>query len=267
MRKKTRAKTTPGTKAKTKTSSPSKFWFGLLVGGAIAAAAVHFGPGWLKEAGQEKETNVRPANAITKTKSAGRAQEDAIGPANPDAPSLARSAPPRLSPNSSHPRTTPPVPKAPGGLPFFRDPARAAYLLTRLDMGESYPGSLLWKKADALGWNAFGVLATPGPGMAGQGTTGNTVSCLLESKRADLVEALRLTANVFDSKGEAATMAKFKSFAQAVLQEARCPVTRQFLEAIDGTLGLQTESPEARFTLARTPLAPGTRWELTVESR
>ncbi len=240
-------------KAKTKAKAPrsSKFWPGLLLGGVIAASAVHFVPSWLKDrkqtSGQEsKGTSATPSKA----KSAGSVRDSAAAPAK--APTQPQ---------------TPPVPKAAGGLPYFRDPALAANLLTRLGMGESYPGSLLWKKADALGWNAFGVLATSGSQVSTTGTAGNTVTCLLESTREDRVEALRLIANVFDPKGNQATMARFKSLARAVLNETRCPVTRQFLDAIDGNLSLQTESPEARFTLAQTPLAPGTSWELTVKSR
>ena len=245
MRKKAKAK------PKAKAPRSSKFWSGLLLGGVIAASAVHFVPSWLKDQkhppGQEnKGTRTTPP----KGNSAGSTRESAAAPAKAQAQPQA-----------------PPVPKAAGGLPFFRDPALAANLLTRLGMGESYPGSLLWKKADALGWNAFGVLATSGSQVSTTGTAGNTVTCLLESKRADRVEALRLIANVFDPKGNQATMVRFKSLAQAVLNETRCPVTRQFLDAIDGSLSLQTESPDARFTLAQTPLAPGTSWELTVKSR
>ena len=245
MRKKAKAK------PKAKAPRSSKFWPGLLLGGVIAASAVHFVPSWLKDrkqtSGQEsKGTPTTPSKA----KSAGSARDSAAAPAKAPAQPQA-----------------PPVPKAAGGLPYFRDPALAANLLTRLGMGESYPGSLLWKKADALGWNAFGVVATSGSQVSTTGTAGNTVTCLLESTRADRVEALRLIANVFDPKGNQATMARFKSLAQAVLNETRCPVTRQFLDAIDGNLSLQTESPEARFTLAQTPLAPGTSWELTVKSR
>ena len=221
------------------------------MGGVIAASAVHFVPSWLKDQKQApgQETKGTPTTPPTGN-GAGSTRESAAAPAK---------APAQPQPH--------PVPKAPGGLPFFRDPALAANLLTRLGMGESYPGSLLWKKADALGWNAFGVLATSGSSGSTTGTTGNTVTCLLESNRADRVEALRLIANVFDSKGEKATMARFKSLAQAVLNETHCPVTRQFLDAIDGNLSLQTESSQGRFTLAQAPLAPGTRWELTVESR
>ncbi len=245
MRKKAKAK------PKAKAPRSSKFWPGLLLGGVIAASAVHFVPAWLKDrkqtAGQE---TTGTSTTTSQAKSAGNSKESEAAPAKTKAQPQA-----------------PPVPKAAGGLPFFRDPALAANLLTRLGMGESYPGSLLWKKADALGWNAFGVLATSGSQVATTGPAGNTVTCLLESTRADRVEALRLIANVFDPKGNQATMARFKSLAQAVLNETRCPVTRQFLDAIDGNLSLQTESPQGRFTLAQAPLAPGTRWELTVESR
>jgi hypothetical protein len=251
MRKKAKAK------PKAKASRRSKFWPGLLLGGVIAASAVHFVPAWLKDqeqtAGQET-TGTSPTPP--KGNGAGSSKESAAAPAK--AP-----AQPQPQPQPQ----PPPVPPAAGGLPFFRDPALAANLLTRLGMGESYPGSLLWKKADTLGWNAFGVLATSGSSVATTGTAGNTVTCLLESTRADRVEALRLIANVFDPQGEKATMARFKSLAQAVLNETRCPVTRQFLDAIDGNLSLQTESSQGRFTLAQAPLAPGTRWELTVESR
>ena len=245
MRKKAKAK------PKAKAPRSSKFWPGLLLGGVIAASAVHFVPAWLKDrkqtAGQE---TTGTSTTTSKAKSAGSSKESAAAPAKAPAQPQA-----------------PPVPQAAGGLPFFRDPALAANLLTRLGMGESYPGSLLWKKADALGWNAFGVLATSGSQVSTTGPAGNTVTCLLESTRADRVEALRLIANVFDPKGNQATMARFKSLAQAVLNETRCPVTRQFLDAIDGNLSLQTESSQGRFTLAQAPLAPGTRWELTVESR
>ena len=249
MRKKAKAKLKA--KPKAKASGPSKFWPGLLLGGVIAASAVHFVPSWLKDQKQApgQETKGTPTTPPTGN-GAGSTRESAAAPAK---------APAQPQPH--------PVPKAPGGLPFFRDPALAANLLTRLGMGESYPGSLLWKKADALGWNAFGVLATSGSSASTTGTTGNTVTCLLESNRADRVEALRLIANVFDSKGEKATMARFKSLAQAVLNETHCPVTRQFLDAIDGNLSLQTQSSQGRFTLAQAPLAPGSRWELTVESR
>ena len=245
MRKKAKAK------PKAKAPRSSKFWPGLLLGGVIAASAVHFVPAWLKDrkqtAGQE---TTGTSTTTSKAKSAGSSKESEAAPAKAPAQPQA-----------------PPVPQAAGGLPFFRDPALAANLLTRLGMGESYPGSLLWKKADALGWNAFGVLATSGSQVSTTGTAGNTVTCLLESTRADRVEALRLIANVFDPKGNQVTMARFKSLAQAVLNETRCPVTRQFLDAIDGNLSLQTESSQGRFTLAQAPLAPGTRWELTVESR
>ena len=245
MRKKAKAK------PKAKAARSSKFWPGLLLGGVIAASAVHFVPAWLKDrkqtAGQE---TTGTSTTTSKAKSAGSSKESEAAPAKAPAQPQA-----------------PPVPQAAGGLPFFRDPALAANLLTRLGMGESYPGSLLWKKADALGWNAFGVLATSGSQVSTTGPAGNTVTCLLESTRADRVEALRLIANVFDPKGNQATMARFKSLAQAVLNETRCPVTRQFLDAIDGNLSLQTESSQGRFTLAQAPLAPGTRWELTVESR
>ena len=245
MRKKAKAK------PKAKAPRSSKFWPGLLLGGVIAASAVHFVPAWLKDrkqtAGQE---TTGTSTTTSKAKSAGSSKESEAAPAKAPAQPQA-----------------PPVPQAAGGLPFFRDPALAANLLTRLGMGESYPGSLLWKKADALGWNAFGVLATSGSQVSTTGPAGNTVTCLLESTRADRVEALRLIANVFDPKGNQATMARFKSLAQAVLNETRCPVTRQFLDAIDGNLSLQTESSQGRFTLAQAPLAPGTRWELTVESR
>lgn len=125
----------------------------------------------------------------------------------------------------------------------------------------------MWKHTDALGWNAFGVVATSGSPVSTTAAAGNTVTCLLESKRADRVEALRLTANVYQPRDTDAALTKFKSLAQAVLAETRCPGTREFLEAIDGRLGLQTTSSDARFTLSQSPLAPGTRWELTVETR
>ncbi len=246
MRKKAKAK------PKAKASRSSKFWPGLLFGGVIAASAVHFVPSWLKD--QHQTSGQKTAGTSTtpsKAKSAGSSARES-------------EAPPTKAPAQPQ---APPVPQAAGGLSLFRDPALAANLLTRLGMGESYPGSLLWKKADALGWNAFGVLATSGSQVSTMGTAGNTVTCLLESTRADRVEALRLIANVFDPKGNQATMARFKSLAQAVLNETRCPATRQFLDAIDGNLSLQTESPDARFTLAQTPLAPGTSWELTVKAR
>ena len=246
MRKKAKAK------PKAKAPRSSKFWPGLLLGGVIAASAVHFVPSWLKDWKQtpEQATKGTPSTPAQGKRAGSSAKESAAAPAKAPAPPQA-----------------PPVPQAAGGLPFFRDPALAANLLTRLGMGESYPGSLLWKKADTLGWNAFGVLATSGSQVSTTGTAGNTVTCLLESTRAERVEALRLIANVFDPKGNQATMVRFKSLAQAVLNETRCPVTRQFLDAIDGSLSLQTESPDARFTLAQTPLAPGTSWELTVKSR
>ena len=245
MRKKAKAK------PKAKAPRSSKFWPGLLLGGVIAASAVHFVPAWIKDRKQtSRQETAGTSTTTSRAKSAGSSKESEAAPAKTKAQPQA-----------------PPVPRAAGGLPFFRDPALAANLLTRLGMGESYPGSLLWKKADTLGWNAFGVLATSGSQVATTGPAGNTVTCLLESTRADRVEALRLIANVFDPKGNQATMARFKSLAQAVLNETRCPVTRQFLDAIDGNLSLQTESSQGRFTLAQAPLAPGTRWELTVESR
>lgn len=245
MRKKAKAK------PKAKAPRSSKFWPGLLLGGVIAASAVHFVPSWLKDRKQtsRQESKGTPTTP-SKAKVTGSARESEAAPTK--APTQPQA---------------PPIPKVGGGLPYFRDPALAANLLTRLGMGESYPGSLLWKKADALGWNAFGVLATSGSQVSTTGTAGNTVTCLLESTRADRVEALRLIANVFDPKGNQATMARFKSLAQAVLNETRCPATRQFLDAIEGNLSLQTESSQGRFTLAQAPLAPGTRWELTVESR
>ncbi len=245
MRKKAKAK------PKAKAPRSSKFWPGLLLGGVIAASAVHFVPAWLKDRKQTSGQETAGTSTTTsKAKSAGSARDSAAAPAKAPAQPQA-----------------PAVAKAAGGLPFFRDPALAANLLTRLGMGESYPGSLLWKKADALGWNAFGVLATSGSQVSTTGPAGNTVSCLLESTRAERVEALRLVANVFDPKGDQATMARFRSLALAVLNETRCPATRQFLDAIDGNLSLQTESPQGRFTLAQSRLAPGSRWELTVEAR
>ena len=135
-------------------------------------------------------------------------------------------------------------------------------------MGESYPGSLLWKHTDSLGWNAFGVIGTSGSAVfTNAPATGNSVTCLLESKRADRVECLRLIANVYQPKAGDATLSKFKSLTQSVLTETRCPGTREFLAAIDGNLGLETSVGDTRFRLGMSPLASGTRWELVVESR
>lgn len=261
MSRKAQPKTKPGTKTPASGGS-SKFWPGLIVGGALAAAAVHFGPAWYKEwavasPGEKRDpnaTNPKAKNAIS-TNSRGTGTSAKTQKVPPDktpspAPASAVSA------------------KAVGVPAYFMDPARAANLLTRLGLGESYPGSLLWKNTDALGWNAFGVLATSGsPVSTSTAAAGNSVTCLLESKRADRVEALRLMANVYQSRDGEATLAKFKTFAQSILQETRCPGTREFLEAIDGRLSLQTASTDARYTLSQSALAPGTRWELTVEAR
>lgn len=269
MRKKAKAKPRP----KAKAANPSKFWLGLLLGGALAASAVHFGPTLLKnleedelvsktKTAQEKTAPSQP-KSIARPSAAGTGPHPAPAPIKP--PSTAAS-PPKGTPQPPPAALPKPVPT--GGFAIFRDPARAANLLTRLGMGESYPGSLLWKKSDALGWNAFGVAPTSrGVPVSTESPAANTVTCLLESTQGDHVQALRLIANVFGPRGDEATIAKFKSLTLAVLNETGCPATRQFLDAIDGTRGLQTESPGGRFTLSQTPLAPGTRWELVVQPR
>lgn len=269
MSKKVRPKAKPRAKPPASSRS-SRFWPGLIVGSALAAAAVHFGPTLYKEITTDNTAGTAEASASPprgKPLSSTRNLPDAAA-TQPRTMPPAKASPRPESPTIPQPASAPPANSA-AGPPSFRDPARAADLLTRLGMGESYPGSLLWKNTDSLGWNAFGVIATSGSPVTTTtaAAAGNSVTCLLESKRADRVEALRLIANIYQPNAGEATLAKFKSLTHAVLTETRCPGTREFLEAIDGRLSLQTTSASTRFTLSQSPLAPGTRWELVVESR
>lgn len=130
MSKKAKSKAKPKTKA-AGSGGRSKFWPGLIVGGGLAAAAVHYRPGWLNEwsADAVEETS-------RETTGASKAKKDA---APPEKAIVASTKLPSASPAEAQPPAPPPgSPAKPGGTPaFFLDPARAANLLTRLGMGES----------------------------------------------------------------------------------------------------------------------------------
>lgn len=260
MSKKAKPKTKPRTTPPA--GGASRFWPGLVLGAVLAAAAAHFGPSLLRDDSQKSGGGNTGTTASSKTKTTKTSQNNGQDPREDTMKKSPASTPPASSTHDA-----PSSSKATTGPLTFRDPARAADLLTRLGMGESYPGSLLWKNSDSLGWNAFGVIATSGSPVSTNAGAGNSVTCLMESKRPDQVEVLRLIANIYQPKAEEATVAKFRSLALAVLTETRCPGTREFLEAIDGRLALQTSSSDTRFTLSQSPLAPGARWELVVEAR
>lgn len=234
-------------KKKVKQNGHSRFWTGLLVGGGLAGAAVYYGPTLI----QRFEDEASP-KAIAK-------------PISP-----ARTA--GVERNEASPAPAKPKPKPTGtvtsssGIGLFRRPEQAVGLPVRMGMRDSYPGSLAWKKTDALGWNSFGILtAANAPGQSG--TTDNSITCLLESRREDEVEVVRLTANIGHPREEAVTLSQFKSVCLGFLNEARCPVTRQFVDAIGSPEGLKTETADGFFSLERIPVAQGYRVELTVKSK
>jgi len=244
-------------KAKVKAKTKGTFWKGLLAGGAVAGGAVYFLP-VLQQAIKSEPEPTDPAapkaQVVPEKKSATGPR--AVGQAEPEAKPVAR---PKIL-------AAPQVP-AVGGIPLFRRPDLAVKLPLRFGMGESYAGSLAWKKADALGWNSFAIVTLGKPGQGKEGEADNSVTCLFESQSGERVEVLRLAANVFGSRGEPETIAKYKVVCLGFLSEAACPVTKQILDAIGGVEGLKTESPEGFFELKKTLVAAGYRWELTIRSK
>lgn len=226
---------------KAKAKGKSGFWGGLLVGAAIAGTALYFVPPMLRNQDDGVKTTKVPQSP----------------------PSKKAVQKPETVPQSNPPPAASPA----GGIRLFRRPDLAAGLPVRFGMKESYPGSFSWKKTDLLGWNSFASLTIPAGNSSKSGDVDNTITCLFESKSRDRVEVLRLVANIFNGRGEAPTIAQFKSLAQAFLAETGCLVTRQFVEAIGGTEGLQTETPEGYFELKKMGLNTGSRWELTVKSK
>ena len=227
---------------KVKSKDRSGFWRGILLGGAVAAAAAYFIPPLLKNEFDSDGTKT------------------------------ARLLPPRakIVPESAQPPKPKPQPpaveKSAGGIPLFRRPDVAASLAVRSGLGESYPGSMRWKKTDALGWNSFASFNTSVKGAAAEDGAGNSVTSLLESKSADRVENVLLIANIANAKGEAETLEKFRALALTYLSETGCPVTREFIDAI-GVTNMETQTPGAFYALKKINLNPAYRWELSIKSK
>lgn len=226
---------------KAKSKDGAGFWRGLLLGGAVAAAAAYFIPPLLKTESASGENQASPL-PLPKAK---------VVPESPQAP----------KPKPQQTGAKPTV-----GIPLFRRPDMAAGLAVRSGLGESYPGSLRWKKADALGWNSFGTLNTPIRGAAASDGAGNSVTSLLESRMADRVEEVLLVANISNARGEAETIEKFRSLALTFLNETGCPATREFVAAI-GVTDMETQTPDARYALKKVNLNPAYRWELSIKSK
>jgi hypothetical protein len=251
MKKKAKAKVIP------KGTGTGTFWSGLLAGGAIAAGALYFLP---------ELTKSQDSAAGGKKAAKGAVAEHKEGKGDAESTRGAAKGEPEMKPVVS--KTKPrPEPEAAGGVPLFRRPEVAARLAGRFGLGESYAGSMAWKKTDALGWNAFAISPGAGAGSGGNGAAENSVSCLLESQRGDRVEVLTLVANVFNVKAAAETIAKYKAVCLGFLSETACPVTKQFVDAIGVTEGQRADTADALFDLKKINIATGYRWELTVKAK
>jgi len=106
---------------KGKSKDRAGFWRGILLGAAVAAAAAYFIPPLLKKDTASGEAKASPLPA-------------------PKAKVMPESA------QAPKPKPPPPGAKPAVGIPLFGRPDVAAGLAVRSGLGESYPGSLRWKK-------------------------------------------------------------------------------------------------------------------------
>lgn len=273
----------PKARPKTSSAPKSNFWKGLVLGTALAGSAVYFLP---RLTNQDSD----PSASSDSQSAASDEQEDSgSAPGNNNKPPKAKAIQPSAGTAKSKPSPAAVSSAAPPSVPtpgppvqphqrpaagpknapvpaLFRTPINALDPALRLGLRDSYADSSQWKKTDNLGWNAFASLTTSSPVASNNGPVGNSVTCLLESKRPDEVENLLIVANVFNRQGEPETMEKFRELSRAYLSQTGCPVTREFIEAI-GATGMETQTSAAAYSLKRIDLRPAYRWELSINAK
>ncbi|MDB6070132.1 MAG: hypothetical protein JWL81_1303 [Verrucomicrobiales bacterium] len=284
----------PKARPKTASAPQSNFWKGLVLGTALAGSAVYFLPRLTNQdsaSGTAADSASATSDDEDVSDSTSRSGEKAHGSANSKPPkakvvqnlagsgaakskappaAVGSAAPPPSGPIAAASDTPPqrPVagPKNSSVPTLFRTPINALDPALRLGLRDSYADSSQWKKTDNLGWNAFARLTTSSPVASNNGPVGNSVTCLLESKRPDEVENLLIVANVFNRQGEPETMEKFRELSRAYLSQTGCPVTREFIEAI-GATGMETQTAAAAYSLKRIDIRPAYRWELSINAK
>ena len=244
MRKSGKSKRPAGTRTPANNKAPSGFSRGILLGGALVGAAAYFGPSLLNRWKEDQKSDT---------------------PAPPKA-KIVQDSSPSTKPNPGPQPTPRPASKSVNGIPLFRRPTAATDLAVRAGLGESYPGSLRWKKTDDLGWNAFASLTLPSRGVATPDPTGDSITALFESNQPDHIEKALLTANLAGPRGESETLEKFRALALTILSETGCPVTRQLVDAI-GVTTMETETPDAAYSLKKITITPASRWELSIRAK
>ena len=110
------------------------------------------------------------------------------------------------------------VEKGKPNLAPFADPAGCVLIPAKWNLGAYRP--LAWRD-DGLGWGSVSSVTTYVAALAKVGDVDNDLTCMFTSSRQDCVQWLRVTANCFNSKGEAATLEKFDEVTKGLLMELK----------------------------------------------